>query len=369
MFPKNLLFYRINRDIQFDPEKMESLLGEFKLTQLGSQDKQKFGWVPALYDKSSALAHCSGGNILIRAQKSEKLIPASIISKMVKEKVEQLESEECRPLKKKEREQVREDIVIDILPTALIKESFTSLFILPSQSLIIVDASSYKKAEDALALLRKTLGSLPVVPIIPAVSVETTLTEWVKTAQVPSGFSIGNSAVMQSIIEKGAQVTLKNEELSAESIQKHIEENKVVTALSIDWQDRIKFTLKDTMAITRVKFADELKEQNDDIPREDLAARLDADFTLIAGELTAFCSHLIDALGGVSQQEEFAKPNEDKLTVEVADFIKQEQRASVTLIQRKFKIGYNQAVRIMERLESLQIVSKPNNNGQRTVLV
>ncbi|HGY0939379.1 TPA: DNA translocase FtsK [Vibrio cholerae] len=77
----------------------------------------------------------------------------------------------------------------------------------------------------------------------------------------------------------------------------------------------------------------------------------------------------MDALGGVSQQEEFAKPNEDKLTVEVADFIKQEQRASVTLIQRKFKIGYNQAVRIMERLESLQIVSKPNNNGQRKVLV
>ncbi len=369
MFPKNLLIYRVNRDIQFDPEKMETLLGEFKLTQLGSQDKQKFGWVPALYDKSSALAHCSGGNILIRAQKSEKLIPASIISKMVKEKVEQLEREEGRPLKKKEREQVREDIVIDILPTALIKESFTRLFILPSQSLIIVDASSYKKAEDALALLRKTLGSLPVVPLIPAVAVETTLTEWVKTAQVPAGFSIGNSAVMQSIIEKGAQVTLKNEELSAESIQKHIEENKVVTALSIDWQDRIKFTLKDTMAITRVKFADELKEQNDDIPREDLAARLDADFTLIAGELTAFCRHLIDALGGVSQQEESAKPNEDKLTVEVADFIKQEQRASVTLIQRKFKIGYNQAVRIMERLESLQIVSKPNNNGQRTVLV
>lgn len=218
MFPKNLLIYRVNRDIQFNPEKMESLLGEFKLTQLGSQDKQKFGWVPALYDKSSALAHCSGGNILIRAQKSEKLIPASIISKMVKEKVEQLEREEGRPLKKKEREQVREDIVIDILPTALIKESFTSLFILPSQGLIIVDASSYKKAEDALALLRKTLGSLPVVPLIPAVAVETTLTEWVKTAQVPSGFSIGNSAVMQSIIEKGAQVTLKNEELSAESI-------------------------------------------------------------------------------------------------------------------------------------------------------
>lgn len=57
MFPKNLLIYRVNRDIQFDPEKMETLLGEFKLTQLGSQDKQKFGWVPALYDKSSALAH------------------------------------------------------------------------------------------------------------------------------------------------------------------------------------------------------------------------------------------------------------------------------------------------------------------------
>lgn len=298
MFPKNLIIYRVHRDVQFHPDVMEKQLAEFALTPIGSQDKQKFGWVSAL-PCGELFAHSSGGNILLRSCKQEKLLPASCINKLVQEKVAQLEAEQGRPLKKREKEDIRDNIIIDVLPTAFVKESFTSLYILPSQGVIVVDASSHSKAESILALLRKTLGSLPVVPLVPAVAVESTLTEWVKTAQVPSGFSIGNSAVMRSILEKGAQVTLKNEELSAESIQKHIEENKVVTALSIDWQERIQLTLKDTMAITRVKFADELKEQNDDIPREDLAARLDADFSLVAGELTAFCVSLIDALGGL----------------------------------------------------------------------
>lgn len=298
MFPKNLIIYRVHRDVQFHPDVMEKQLAEFALTPIGSQDKQKFGWVSA-FPCGELFAHSSGGNILLRSCKQEKLLPASCINKLVQEKVEQLEAEQGRPLKKKEKEDIKDNIIMDVLPTAFVKESFTSLYILPSQGVIVVDASSHGKAEDALALLRKTLGSLPVVPLIPAVAVESTLTEWVKTAQVPSGFSIGNSAVMRSILEEGAQVTLKNEELSAESIQKHIEESKVVTALSIDWQERIQLTLKDTMAINRVKFADELKEQNYDIPREDLAARLDADFSLVSGELTAFCRHLIDALGGL----------------------------------------------------------------------
>lgn len=301
MFPKNLIIYRVNRDVQFNPDVMEKQLAEFALTPIGSQDKQKFGWVPAL-PGGELFAHSSGGNILLRSCKQEKLLPASCINKLVREKVEQLEAQQGRPLKKREKADIKDDIIMDVLPTAFIKESFTSLYILPSQGVIVVDASSHSKAEGALALLRKTLGSLPVVPLLPNTPVETTLTQWVKDGTTPSGFSIGSSAAMRSIVEKGAQVTLKHEELSAQSVLKHIEENKVVTSLSMDWQERICFTLKDSMAIGKISYAEELKDQNDDIPREDKLARLDADFALISGELTVFISELVSALGGLPEQ-------------------------------------------------------------------
>lgn len=368
MFPKNLIIYRVNRDVQFNPDVMEKQLAEFALTPIGSQDKQKFGWVPAL-PSGELFAHSSGGNILLRSCKQEKLLPAGCINKLVQEKVDQLEAEQGRPLKKREKADIKDDIIMDALPTAFIRESFTSLYILPSQGVIVVDASSHCKAEDALALLRKTLGSLPVVPLLPNTPVETTLTQWVKDGSTPSGFSIGNSAVMRSIVEKGAQVTLKHEELSAQSVLKHIEENKVVTSLSMDWQERISFTLKDNMAITRVSFSDDLKDQNGDIPREDKLARLDADFILISGELTVFISELISALGGIMDQEDQQNMSEDELVVSVIEFVKKERRASISAIQRKFWIGYNRAAQIMERLEGLQVVSKPDRQGQRTVLI
>jgi len=59
----------------------------------------------------------------------------------------------------------------------------------------------------------------------------------------------------------------------------------------------------------------------------------------------------------------------DLLYDEAVEFVVKSQRVSVSSVQRRFKIGYNRAARIVEAMEAAGIVSKMEGNAQRDVLV
>lgn len=58
----------------------------------------------------------------------------------------------------------------------------------------------------------------------------------------------------------------------------------------------------------------------------------------------------------------------DEFYDEAVAFVTESRRASVSGVQRKFRIGYNRAARLVEQMEQNGVVSPPGHNGNRDVL-
>ena len=68
---------------------------------------------------------------------------------------------------------------------------------------------------------------------------------------------------------------------------------------------------------------------------------------------------------GYSSEEEY----EDPLYNEIADYAIQVGKISASLIQRKYRLGYNRAARIIDLLEERGIIGPPNGSKPREVLI
>ncbi len=68
------------------------------------------------------------------------------------------------------------------------------------------------------------------------------------------------------------------------------------------------------------------------------------------------------------EQPEGVDQELDAFYDEAVAFVTESRRASVSSVQRKFRIGYNRAARLVEQMETSGVVSAPGHNGNREVL-
>ena len=72
---------------------------------------------------------------------------------------------------------------------------------------------------------------------------------------------------------------------------------------------------------------------------------------------------------GWSGSESSSSEDSDDLYDEAVSFVLESRRASISAVQRKLRIGYNRAARLIESMEEAGLVSEMSSNGTREVLV
>ncbi|OOF43339.1 recombination-associated protein RdgC [Rodentibacter trehalosifermentans] len=297
MWFKNLMSYRLTKPLQWDLEQLQTQLETCQFHPCGAQDQSKFGWGRPL--QGSDLFYFSvGKQILLIAKKEEKILPANVIKRELDERIESLEQKENRKLKKVEKQTLKDDVVMTLLPRAFSKNQYTALWIDTENQLIHVDAASSKRAEDALALLRKSLGSLPVVPLAFANEPSTVMTNWIAQDSLPHWLIALEEAELRGSQEDSV-IRCKKQPLENDEILALLQEGKkVVSKLALEWEDTLTFVFNEDCTLKRLKFADTVREKNDDILKENFAQRFDADFVLMTGILSKLTENLLNEFGG-----------------------------------------------------------------------
>ena len=295
---KNAMIYRLTKSLDWSEKTLSDALENNQYHPCNQSEMSKFGWSTPL--KGSELLYFTvGKQILLLAQKEEKILPAHVIKRELDARVEKLEQAENRKLKKVEKQTLKDDVVATLLPRAFSKYQQTALWIDAENNLIYVNAASAKRAEEALALLRKSLGSLPVVPLTFANEPSLVMQEWVAKESIPQWLVSLEEAELRDV--NNGVIRCKQQALDSDEILS-LFNSKYVTKLALEWEEHLSFVLNEDCSLKRLKFADQIREKNDDILKEDYAQRFDADFVLMTGILSKLTENLLHDFGGEKER-------------------------------------------------------------------
>ena len=89
-------------------------------------------------------------------------------------------------------------------------------------------------------------------------------------------------------------------------MQRHLKEGKQCTRLALTWRDRVSFVLTENAAIKRLNPLDVVREGRESLDEGDARQVFDAEFTLMAGELSGLLADLLDVLGGEQKEAQAA---------------------------------------------------------------
>lgn len=297
MWFKNILLYRFTRPFTTSPEELNSKLEAAAFKPCGSQDQLSYGWVKPLGDSGSEYLHVCNGYIMLCARQQEKVLPAAVVNEFLEEKVREIQDQDGRKPGRKERSELKDQIIFELLPRAFSRSKKLYAYIDVEQGLLFVDSSSYKRAEDLLGLLRETLGSLPVIPVKAKNTAQHMMSEWVKNV-APNGFELGGECELRDSADETAVIRAKNQDLSSEQIQNHLAAGMFVSKLAMSWEGGVDFLVDDQLAIKRLQFGDLIRDKADDINSETAAEQFDADFSIMSGEFARFIPAVLEAFGG-----------------------------------------------------------------------
>lgn len=234
-------------------------------------------------------------SMLINLMREEKVLPSAVIKHKLDEQVVKIQTAEGRNVGRREKHELREAIIDDLLPKALIKSSCTyGLF---AGEWLFVDTANHRKAENLLTKLREALGGLSAQHPVTRQSPASLMTNWLLQGEAQGRFMLDSDVTLVGAGDVAPKIKISRKDLTAEDVIQHAKNGMKVTELGLIWNDRVAFILTQDLTLKRIQWLDVVQEEAEG-SCDDAESMAYATQLLMEAALSAMLGELVDLLGG-----------------------------------------------------------------------
>ena len=373
----NLALYAINGDAPEFAALVEGMDRAPFVACTPTQDRT-FGWVPPRGEDHAALLEAVGGQWIGALQIEDRTVPGPVIKRALKVEADKIKEVTGRAPKGKALKELKEEVRQSLMPRAFSKLTVIPVWIDPVRNLVGVATTGSTKADMVAMALAECAGTMNLHRLQTAQAADTCMTAWLSDEEAPEGFAFDRDVELRDSEENPAVVSMSNMDPCIEEVRARIENGMRVHKLAMTYRDRVSFTLHGNGSVKGIKVLDVVIADSNTHE-----SAFDADVAIETGELVPLLADLIAALGGAvaTPVEDAAKEGDDKaqpenhldaatdpLFAQAVTVVTSERRASISLVQRHLRIGYNRAARLLERMEKEGLVSAFDAQGARIIV-
>ena len=290
---KNLSVYRVGAGWAASSAELEAGLQKMVFVECGATQPTSAGWAPPRGVAHAPLIEVIGGQWLMKLMIEQRVLPSAVVKRATDERAAKIEQATGRKPGKKQTKELKDEVVLSLLPQAFTKQAALNVWLNPKDRLLMIDAASPAKADVVVTHLVKAASGMALTPLHTAQSPAAAMSEWLTTGEAPAGFSVDRECELKSPDETKAVVRYARHPLDIDEVRQHIASGKSPTRLALTWQGRVSLLLTEAMQVKKIAFLEGVFAGGK--PAKDDA--FDADAALATGELGRLIPDLIEALG------------------------------------------------------------------------
>lgn len=297
MWLKSIYIFKMAEPFSMSAEAFGQALSERPCPPCGKQTAMTQGFVePVEGYASMVVAHDQF--LYLMHKEVSRLLPASVLAEEARSRIAKIERKESRKIGRKERSEIKDQVLFDLLPRAFLQTKVTDVVIDTASDQIWVAAGSLNHAESVVAEMRSVLGSLALERASPQRPPPTEMSGWIdQPNSLPGEFEIGDACKLKAADGSKSQISLSAMDLGKEQVKAHLIDGMQVARLSLSYQDALLLELDENLDIRKIRPLDTIGDEMMAREPDDQVSEAQTVLSVEGGYLRAIISELHDHFG------------------------------------------------------------------------